>query len=265
MALKCGIQTQQCNCSSRLGAQTPRVKSRSFFTHIYIGEPYVYTNEMQRNIEFAEGEYYHIYNRGVDKRNIFTEKKDYERFLRLLFVSNGTKPFVFRDIQRKPLSAIVRENQLVAIGAYCLMPNHFHILIKEISENGASQFMEKLATGYSMYFNKKYQRSGTLFQGPFKAEHVDYDEYLKYLFAYIHLNPVKLIDQHWKENGIRNSKKAKQYLDGYHSSSYLDYIKNEREEQLILTKEEFPEYFTQPHEFKDFVNDWLEFDPEKFT
>ena len=88
------------------------------------------------------------------------------------------------------------------------MPNHFHILVKEKIENGISKFMGKLTTGYSMYFNKRYDRTGSLFQGVFKSVHADSDEYLKYLFAYIHLNPIKLINPEWKENGIKDKNRA---------------------------------------------------------
>ena len=214
---------------------------------------------MQRTISFAEGEYYHVYNRGTEKRNIFMEARDYARFTKLLFIANGTKPFVFREIKNKTLSEVDRDEQLVAIGAYCLMPNHFHILMKEMSEGGVSKFMEKLGTGYSMYFNKKYKRTGVLYQGSFKAEHVDNDEYLKYLYSYIHLNPVKLIDPTWKEVGIRDAEKTRAYLENYHSSSYLDYLGVDREEKLILSKGKFPEYFDKPKDFKEYISDWLEF------
>ena len=108
---------------------------------------------MERRITFAEGEYYHVYNRGVERREIFSTPADHWRFQRLLFLSNGTAPYIFREIQKKKFSDIERQKPLVAIGAYCLMPNHFHILVKEITDNGISMFMEKLATGYSMYFN----------------------------------------------------------------------------------------------------------------
>jgi putative transposase len=212
---------------------------------------------MQRKIEFSDGEYYHVYNRGVEKRETFIDQRDYERFLRLLFLSNGTKSYVYRSVQGVPLNEIDRGEQLTAIGAYVLMPNHFHLLLKETSGGGISKFMEKLTTGYSMYFNKKNKRVGPLFQGPFKAQHVDRDEYLKYLLAYIHLNPVKLIDSGWKENGIKDRSAAKKYLAGYRYSSYPDYLGEKREEVAILARKEFPEYFTNERGFEDFIDDWL--------
>lgn len=217
---------------------------------------------MERKFTFAVGEYYHIYNRGVDKRNIFTTSDDYIRFHKMLHVANGTKPVSYKLIRGLPLDKIDKGENFVAIGAYCVMPNHFHILAKEIVEGGMSTFMAKLSTGYSMYFNKKYDRTGSLFQGTFKATHVDNDEYLKYLFAYIHLNPVKLIESTWKETGIQDKKKAAKYLADYKHSSYADYMGQDREEKLILTKKEFPEYFTDSKDFSEYISDWLNYADE---
>ena len=214
---------------------------------------------MQRKFTFSEGEYYHVYNRGIEKRKIFLHDKDHKRFTKLLYVANGKRPFVFRDIENKALNEIDRGKPIVAIGAYVLMPNHFHILIKEIIEGGISMFMEKLLTGYSSYFNKRNERTGSLFQGPYQAQHANRDEYLKYLFAYIHLNPVKLIEPKWKENGILNRIKAKAFLDQYQYSSYQDYIQVVRQENAILSVKEFPDYFSKDNEFESFLEDWLMF------
>ena len=125
---------------------------------MYIGRSLVYHNVMQRRIEFSIDEYYHIYNRGVEKRDVYLEKRDWERMLKLLYVANSTTPVVYREIEHKLFHDIKRGNPIVAIGAYCMMPNHFHILIKETTEGGISLFMEKLTTAYSMYFNKKNSR-----------------------------------------------------------------------------------------------------------
>jgi len=213
---------------------------------------------VERKINFSLDEYYHIYNRGTDKREIFLDNLDKERFLKLLFVSNGNKPFVFRDFPiGLPYVKFDRGEPITAIGAYCLMPNHFHILVRETSENGITKFISKILTSYSMYFNKKYNRSGRLFEGTFKASHIDNDRYLKYLFAYIHLNPVKLIDKNWKKNGIAVKKVAKNYLENYKYSSYLDYQNKQRTEEEILSKNVFPSYFFAKNDFSDFITDWL--------
>jgi len=151
---------------------------------------------MSRILPFSTGEYYHIYNRGTEKRDIFLDKADYLRFIVLLYISNNIEAVHISNLreQGKFLRDIInleRKETLVDIGTYCLMPNHFHLLIKEKRAGGISEFMKKISTGYSMYFNKRYERTGRLFEGTFKSVHADSDEYLKYLFAYIHLNPIK--------------------------------------------------------------------------
>lgn len=212
-----------------------------------------------RKLNFSVEEYYHIYNRGTDKRNIFLDEGDRIRFMKLLYLCNTGKSIVFRDISTSEAYEYERGETLVDIGAYCLMPNHFHLLIREKREGGITKFLGKLSIAYSMYFNKKYNRTGALFESRFKAKHVDFDEYLKYLFAYIHLNPVKIIDPEWKENGIANREVAKQYLATYSYSSYLEYIGTIRKEGEILERIAFPEYFMKPQDFDGFIDDWLSF------
>ncbi len=188
------------------------------------------------------------------------DDSDSKRFIKLLFVANGSKPFVFRDFPiGVPYVDIDRGEPVLAIGAYCLMPNHFHILAKETNENGISKVIGKVLTSYSSYFNKKYKRTGVLFEGTFKARHVDTDVYLKYLFSYIHLNPVKIIDPEWKENGIKDREGAKKYLAEYSYSSYLDYMGTNRIEGKILNKAAFPGYFVESIDFNQFINEWLTF------
>lgn len=210
--------------------------------------------------EFAYKEFYHLYNRGTDKRMIFMDRSDYERFIELLFLSNSSLAIDIRHI-RKSYESIYdfkRGDPLVHIGAYCLMPNHFHILVTPAIEQGIQTFMQKVSTGYSMYFNKKFERTGALFESRFKARHANSDEYLKYLFSYIHLNPVKLIQSDWKEVGIRDVENARKYLDMYTYSSLLDYVGN-REESKILDKDKFPEYFNTKQEIDRELLEWLNF------
>ena len=220
---------------------------------------------MERKVKLAPGEYYHLYNRGVEKRRIFLDDSDKNRFIRLLYLANGNKSLVYRLVQGLPLDEIDLGAKKIAIGAYVLMPNHFHILVKEIREGGITSFMEKLQTGYSMYFNKKNDRVGSLFQGTFKAEHIHRDEHLKYLFAYIHLNPIKLIEPSWKENGIKDRNRVNKYLDTYFHSSYPEYSGMSREQKYILSPDEFPKYFSQTHDFDDFLQDWLQGDNTRVT
>ena len=152
------------------------------------------------------------------------------------------------------------KESIVDIGAYCLMPNHFHLLIREKSENGLSLFMRKLLTSYSMFFNLKHKKTGALFESRFKATHIDNDRYLHYLFAYIHLNPLKIAYPGWPETPIDDAAKAKEYLANYQFSSYLDYAsESERPEGKILNKAAFPEYFQKPSDFNTFLADWVKY------
>jgi putative transposase len=208
-----------------------------------------------RKITFTVGEYYHVYNRGILKNPIFLDEADKERFIKLLFICNSDKSVIFRLVQGRPLYKIDIGNTLVDIGAYCLMPNHFHILIREKVENGLSIFMGKLSTAYAMYFNTKYERKGILFEGRFSAKHIDTDEYLNWVFSYIHLNPVKLIDSNWKEDGVSDPTKAESFMQNYRYSSYYDYFLGDRVEKIILDKDAFPEHFSQLNDFKELIEE----------
>ena len=214
---------------------------------------------MERKTEIEVDEYYHIYNRGVERRNIFLDKSDRERFLRLLHIANSHKPFVFRLVRGLPLDKIDVGKKKVAIIAYVLMPNHFHILITEVKEGGISKFLQKLTTAYVMYYNKKYKRTGSLFEGKFKAQHLSYDVYLKYIFSYIHLNPIKLIQSDWKEKGIRDIEKVKKFLTNYKYSSFLDYLDIKRVQNKIFDKKYFPEYFPNKKSFVTEILDWINY------
>ena len=213
-----------------------------------------------RTTNLVLGEYYHIYNRGNSKQKIFHDNEDHARFISLLYVSNSSENFNLYDLNRNTnfnVYEIERSNSLVAIGSYCLMPNHFHILLTEKNERGISKFMQKLSTAYSMYYNKKYERTGGLFEGKFKSQHIDTDRHLKYLFSYIHLNPIKLIQRNWKEKGIRNKKEAIDYLNKYPYSSYLDFIGENRAQNKILNMEAFPKYFPNKTSFIEEIFEWL--------
>jgi putative transposase len=122
--------------------------------------------------------------------------------------------------------------------------------------------MQKVSTAYVMYYNKKYCRSGSLFEGKFKSKHASSDRYLKYLFSYIHLNPLKLIDKDWKENGIKNKSKTDEFLNKFQYSSYVDYAqKNKRFFSLILNYSDFPKYFLSHTDFKNDIANWLNYRP----
>jgi putative transposase len=186
---------------------------------------------MERKTQFERGEFYHIYNRGVEKRVIFQNVFDYKRFMALLYLANSDQTIQFRnDFSKISLDEVFQQKrgkQLVAIGAYCLMPNHFHLLVTPLIDGGVSKFMLKLQTSYSMYFNIKNNRVGALFQGIFKSQHVDDDIYLRYLYAYIHLNPAKIKDSSWKTQPKIFLEQIKKFIIEYPYSSLKEYFLND--------------------------------------
>lgn len=137
-------------------------------------------------IPLITGEKYHVYNRGVDKRVVFESKADYLRFYMSLDVFNTIDPsHNFEAAKNRDRKTCAK---LVQIHAYSLLPNHFHLIIEQLCENGVSEFMKRVSGGYTSYFNDRHGRSGVLFQGVFKRIHIDKDEYFNYLFAYVNEN-----------------------------------------------------------------------------
>ena len=168
---------------------------------------------MDRKVPFAENEYYHIYSRGVEKRKIFLNTKDHDRFVALLYIMNQPDSFRMDNFLRENknnLPKIFKESKsktLVSILGYCLMPNHFHLILYEHTEGGISKFMGKLLTAYSMYFNTKYKSEAVLLLiRPFRSEHIMSEAQYVYIFSYVHLNPLSIINKTWKEEGIKKYK-----------------------------------------------------------
>ncbi|MFH0864542.1 MAG: transposase [Candidatus Gottesmanbacteria bacterium] len=218
-----------------------------------------------RKTKFANDYYYHVYNRGTDKRNIFLLDSNYVRFIHGLYEFNNANPVssLTRNIVRGSTSYIARDtlvrkprDLLVEIIAFCLMPNHFHLILKQLKEGGIAKFMQKMGTGYAMYFNQKNKRNGVLFQGKFKAILIDDDEYFLPLINYIHLNPVELIEPDWKEEGIKNRKNTNQFLEKYRWSSYPDYV-GIKNFPSVISKEFIQNYFKTEESLKYFTNQRL--------
>jgi len=153
---------------------------------------------MNKNPPFANGYYYHIYNRGVEKRNVFLDKWDYSRFLQTLdFYRKIPLSMKLSDYRRKIIKWQQDQREIVRIHCYCLMPNHFHLLIQQLEDIGITNFLKKITNSYTRYFNTKYERIGPLFQGSFKAKLIETDEYLLQVSKYIHRNPFNL--ETWKD------------------------------------------------------------------
>lgn len=189
---------------------------------------------------FVPGNYYHIYNRGNSKQKIYLSESDKNRFTQLLYLCNGKKSFLFHRLNQKQLFNynFDKGEQLVEICAWVLMTNHFHLLIyipENCDSTNLSKYVGKLESSYLKYYNQKNQRTGSLFEGRFKSRLVEEDLYLKNLYSYIHLNPLKMLNANWRQE-LPKIKNADAYLDAYKFSSYHDLVsKKNRPEIKILS------------------------------
>lgn len=149
-----------------------------------------------RKKPLTEGEYYHVFNRGVEKRRVFMDSDDFARFFQGMSEFNTREPIgsIYENSFRKgrlggeASKSDKSDKKLVNVICYCINSNHFHFILKQVSKKGIEKFMHRLATGYAMYFNLKYKRSGVLFQGPFKSVHISSNEQLLYVSIYVNLN-----------------------------------------------------------------------------
>lgn len=215
---------------------------------------------------------YHIYNRGVEKRNIFMDQKDYLRFIHDMYEFNdeaAVRPSNVRLARRRPRDAdsscleIVSLNMMrrkrkpiVEVLAFCLMPNHFHLLLRQMKDGGITQFMHKLGVGYAMFFNLKYKRVGSLFQGRFKAKILEREPHFLYLPYYIHLNPLDLVMPSWREKKVKNMESAMRFLDTYRWSSHLDYA-GKKNFPSVIASGFLREFLGDPREYRRSVKEWL--------
>lgn len=203
-----------------------------------------------RKINFANNEHYHAFNRGVDKRDIFCEIKDYDRFLLSMNLLNDTNDGLmieWRDYkksnpQKSPndfLKGTFRKREpLVEILAYCLNPNHYHLILKQITDKGIERFMHKIGTSHTKYFNMKNKRSGSLFQGNFKSAHIDSNEYLLYLSAYVN-----------KNNFIHGYTEN----DNWPYSSLLDYVGKRKNNPVTVSTGAVLGQFRNTKDYEEFM------------
>ena len=173
---------------------------------------------------FSVGELYHIYNRGIEGRSLFVDEADRFRFLSGMKGFNNTKPIfnLQRYLAHKKGRACFDPEPIVDFVCYSLMPNHYHFIVRQVKDGGVSKFMQKLGTGYTMYFNKRYNRTGVLLQGAFKGKHITTDEYLLHSSRYIHLNALSLIQAEWIEEGVSDKGKALHFLKNYKWEEFDD-------------------------------------------
>ncbi len=194
----------------------------------------------KRKEELAIGEYYHVFSRGVDKRDIFAAGEDFMRFFEGMRDFNSVVPI--RSLCEYRLKKVGVEKEfgppdpLVNIICYCLNPNHFHFILEQVSDRGIEKFMQRLGMGYAKYFNRKYERSGTLYQGPFQAVRIDSDEYLLHVSVYVNLND----RVHKLGHGVSKSS-WREYVEGLDDRHKDAMCKK----QIILERFKHPEAYQQ--------------------
>jgi len=177
---------------------------------------------MSKRDSFILGEWYHCYNRGIENRTVFEDSQEYRRFLELLYLANDEFPLRRNDIGIRKFEEVLnipRGKRLVTVGAFCLMPDHFDLVLKEVSEGGITTFMRKMGTAYTLYFNARHKRMGNLFLKPFQSRQVPTDRSLEHLINYVHCNPAVLSEPEWKANHVVDPQFLEEQLTAYPYSS----------------------------------------------
>jgi putative transposase len=227
--------------------------------------------------QFQIGGVYHIVNRGYDRRNIFLDKGDYMRFIESLFYFNTTGDVKVRDMRQtkytgqtcvfmRSVKAQKNWKPIVEILAFTLMPNHYHLIIREIITGGISNFMQKLGTGYTAYFNTKYDRVGVggIFQARYKHVCIENDSQLATVFTYVHTNPIELKEPKWKDLIVRDEGKAINWLERYWKSSYFDYV-GWPTFPNVTQRDFFLDFFGGETACHEAIEDWIRFKARNAT
>lgn len=213
-----------------------------------------------RNINISPGEHYHIYNRGNDKQKIFLDERDWIRFL--FCILHFQSPLTFTNLSRPVTNFVkhrvfnieprvvkdIQRQRIVRLNCFCLMPNHFHLLVYQKTEAGIAQYLQRVLNSYTKYFNTKYKRDGHLFQGPYRAVHINDNDQLLYTSAYIHRNPNEL--KPWRD-----------HENNYPWSSYRDYI-GTNQWGMLLDQKIIKEQFTDGQDYDRWVKSSGAKDPE---
>ena len=196
---------------------------------------------LKRNEHFG---FFHVYNRGVDKRDIFIDDCDRYKFLNCLTKLNNGNGRIF-----------------VKILAYCLMDNHFHLLVEQTNESGLAKFMHRLGTSYTMSFNKRHKRSGSLFESRYKSKHIKDDRQLFHTFRYIHLNPLKFLNREG-DDGTTSIKTAIDFIHSYTWSNIgtLFSYNNSNKKTDLINQE-----FKSIESYNNFLTDWIKYGTPKLN
>ncbi|MBM3250719.1 MAG: hypothetical protein FJZ07_00540 [Candidatus Nealsonbacteria bacterium] len=224
-----------------------------------------------RKEKFENGDIAHVILHALDENDVFKDTDDYFRGIFSLYEFNNLNPVsIFR--RRMSRMAFKRKNvrgptsyifvderdRMVDILCFCFMPNHIHILVRQIKEGGITEFMRKVGTGYGGYFNRKNRRRGHVFRNSFSAIKIKTDEQLKIVFAYIHANPISLVYKDWKKIRIKENdlNRIIRFLEKYKWSSYLDYI-GIQNFSSVTQRDFFLDLFGGEEGYKNFFEDYI--------
>ncbi len=249
-----------------------------------------------KQTQLVNNEVYHIILRAVGDSSVFNDQNDYYRGIFSIYEFNNSKPteIWLRRIQRKKEKLLEKQEALgcpalgcptpqhcatkIVIGvsdtpmtkeddkrdkfvevlAFAFMPNHIHLLLKQLKDCGISKFMQKVGGGYANYFNKKYNRKGHLFN-KFKSVYITNDDQLKTVFAYIHTNPLSFVEPKWKENGIKDENKAVKFLEKeYRWSSHFDYL-GKKNFPSVTNRDFLSEIMGGEQGCREAIRDWIKY------
>ncbi len=224
--------------------------------------PVIYYFMPRQPRQFEVGGVYHVMNRGYDKRKVYLDDADYLRFAKSLYYFNDENIVDFRKKKDNEGQALVVDERrpVVEILAFVLMPNHYHLILREIREGGVSSFMQKLGTAYTGYFNEKYKRKGVggIFQSRYKTVHVQDNQQLSTVFVYVHANPIELRESSWKDLKTKNARNALSWIESYRWSSYHDYV-SDTEFPKTIQSDFFLDFYGDKKKCRQAVYDWVTF------
>jgi len=220
-------------------------------------------------------EIYHIVSRAVGDTEVFSNEGDFYRGIFCIYEFNNSKPVEIWErrrarnrfkLQEKKLVGCRTPHQLeygddrekiVDVLAFSFMSNHLHLILRQLKDNGITEFMKKVNGGYANYFNKKYQRMGHLFN-KFRAVHIKDDNQLRAVFVYVHLNSISLIEPGWKDNGIRDVDNVIKFLENSKRHSYMDYL-DKKSFPSVTQRDFYSEFLGGPEGCKAIIDDWVKY------
>ncbi len=223
-----------------------------------------------RQRQFENGGIYHITSRRIGNNLLFRDENDYYRGIFSIYEFNNKNPVSIRqrreerarfktDPRGRGTEEDDKRDKLVEVLAFCLMPNHLHLLLQQIEDNGISRFMQKVGGGYARYLRDRYQEEGQrgyVFQNRFVSVPIETDEHLQIIFTYIHTNPIALIEPKWKELGVTNREEAAEFVTKYKWSSYQDYL-DQANFPSVTTRDFILKIMAGPEGCQESIDAWI--------